>query len=208
MSKLKKPYIVGIAGGSGSGKTTFLNIVKKRLPINSISVISQDDYYKPKDQQAIDENGEINFDLPDAVERQKLHKDLVKLTKGVPIEIVEYTFNVEKESQVREIFSAPIIIVEGLFVFHYEEIRNLLDLQIYIDVREDLKLERRLKRDTVERGYPEVKIRYQWDHHVVPSYKKFLKPYRDNADVIITNNTNFNKGLDVIVNHLKAQLSK
>ena len=98
--------------------------------------------------------------------------------------------------------------VEGLFVFHYPEIRHLLDLRLYLDVREDIKLQRRIKRDRDERGYPEAVVRYQWEHHVLPSFKKFLKPYRDDSHIIITNNITFDKGLAVLTNHLRYRLEK
>jgi len=202
-----KFYIVGIAGGSASGKTSFLKNLKNSLPEGSVSIISQDNYYLPKESQVVDEQGEINFDLPTSINRQEFFEDLKKLISGETIERKEYGFNVGNlESTMVSIKPAPIIIMEGLFVFHYEEIRELLDLKVYIDVRDDIKLERRILRDAIERGYNEHSVRYQWDNHVLPSYKKFLRPYRDSSDIIITNNISFNKGCEVLVNHLKVKL--
>jgi len=202
-----KFYIVGIAGGSASGKTSFLKNLKNSLPEESVSIISQDNYYLPKESQVVDEQGEINFDLPTSINRQEFFEDLKKLISGETIERKEYGFNIgNNESTMVSIKPAPIIIMEGLFVFHYEEIRELLDLKVYIDVRDDIKLERRILRDAIERGYNEHSVRYQWDNHVLPSYKKFLRPYRDSSDIIITNNISFNKGCEVLVNHLKAKL--
>ncbi|MDP6909759.1 MAG: hypothetical protein QF371_09640, partial [Flavobacteriales bacterium] len=114
----------------------------------------------------------------------------------------------EREPREVMLHPAPILIVEGLFVFHYPEIRELLDLRLYLDVREELKLARRIKRDRDERGYPESVVRYQWEHHVLPSFKKFLKPYRDDSHIIITNNITFNKGLVVLTDHLRYRLEK
>jgi uridine kinase len=202
-----KFYIVGIAGGSASGKTSFLKNLKNSLPEGAVSIISQDNYYLPKESQVVDEQGEINFDLPTSINRQEFFEDLKRLISGETIERIEYGFNVgSNESAIVSIKPAPIIIMEGLFVFHYEEIRELLDLKVYIDVRDDIKLERRILRDAIERGYNEHSVRYQWDNHVLPSYKKFLRPYRDSSDIIITNNISFNKGCEVLVNHLKAKL--
>jgi uridine kinase len=96
--------------------------------------------------------------------------------------------------------------MEGLFIFHFEEIRKSLDLRVFIDVREHKMLERRIKRDFDERGYSEDAVRYQWDNHVIPSYKKYLEPYRDDSHVIVTNNSHYTKGLDVITNHLRSKL--
>jgi len=204
-----KPYIIGIAGGSASGKTSFLRDLKLEIPSESLAIISQDNYYFPKEQQFIDENGEINFDLPTSIDRVHFHDDLLSLIKGISVEKKEYTFNNKKATpKIIKLTPAPIIIMEGLFIFHFEEIRELLDLRVFLDVREDIKLQRRIKRDAVERGYEEKTVRYQWDNHVMPSYKAYLRPYRDDANVIITNNFTYDKGLMVLVDHLKIKLSK
>jgi uridine kinase len=204
-----KSYIVGIAGGSASGKTTFLRDLQQMFPRGAVSVISQDNYYYPKEMQAVDEAGQINFDLPTAINRKEFFEDLKKLTQGDTVMRPEYGFNaLSKEPSLVVTQPAPIIVMEGLFVFHYEEIREMLDLKVYIDVLDDIKLERRIVRDAIERGYNERAVRYQWDNHVVPSYKKFLRPYRDSSDIIITNNINYNKGLEVLVNHLKVKVAE
>lgn len=204
-----KPYIIGIAGGSASGKTSFLRDLKEFIDEEYLTIISQDNYYHPKEEQFIDENGEINFDLPTSIDRAHFHQDLVSLMANKMVEKKEYTFNnKEAEPNLIQLKPAPIIIMEGLFIFHYEEIRNLLDLRVFLDVREDIKLQRRIKRDAIERGYPEETVRYQWDNHVMPSFKTYLRPYRDDANIIITNNFTFDKGLLVLANHLKMILSE
>ena len=205
----EKPYIIGIAGGSASGKTSFLRDLKELIAEEHLTIISQDNYYHPKEKQFIDENGEINFDLPTSIDRAHFHQDLVSLMANKTVEKREYTFNnKEVEPKLIQLNPAPIIIMEGLFIFHYEEIRNLLDLRVFLDVREDIKLQRRIKRDAIERGYPEETVRYQWDNHVMPSFKAYLRPYRDDANVIITNNYTYDKGLLVLANHLKVILSE
>ncbi|MGB0916089.1 MAG: uridine kinase family protein [Flavobacteriales bacterium] len=205
----KQQYVVGIAGGSASGKTSFLNRLKDDLPAGSVSIISQDNYYKPKAEQEKDENGEVNFDLPTSIDKTAFFNDISRLLSGEAISFTEYTFNNDgQEPKTVVIEPAPLLVVEGLFVFHYPEIRQLLDLRVYLDVREELKLERRIKRDRDERGYPESVVRYQWENHVVPSYKKFLKPYRDDSNIIITNNITFDKGLAVLTDHLLYKLEK
>lgn len=202
-----KPYIVGIAGGSASGKTSFLKALKKRMPEGSISIVSQDNYYKPFESQTKDENGEVNFDLPTSINRQKFQNDLQVLIEGNPVKIKEYTFNNPNITPEEiELSPAPVIIMEGLFIFHFNEIRSFLDLKVYIKVKEDIKLKRRILRDANERGYNENIVRYQWEQHVTPSYNKFLKPYRDSSDIIITNNISFDKGLNVLVNHLRTKI--
>ncbi len=205
----QKHYVVGIAGGSASGKTSFLHLLKDNLPDGSVSIISQDNYYKPKSEQMRDENGEVNFDLPTSIDKDAFLSDIKTLLNGETISFEEYTFNNDnQEPETVTINPAPILVVEGLFVFHYPEIRQLLDLRLYLDVREDIKLQRRIKRDRDERGYPEAVVRYQWENHVTPSFKKFLKPYRDDSHLIITNNITFDKGLAVLTDHLHYRLEK
>ena len=206
MGQNKHPYVVGIAGGSASGKTSFLKKLQERIGMDSLAIVSQDNYYRPKEDQSIDENGQVNFDLPTSIDKQRFFQDVVALVSGRSIEIEEYSFNNPGHTpSILTIESAPIIVVEGLFVFHYPHIRELLDLRVYIDVREEIKLNRRIKRDGTERGYNEDVVRYQWEHHVMPSFKKFLKPYRDDSHVIITNNITYTKGLEVLSDHLNLK---
>lgn len=196
-------YVLGIAGGSASGKTSFLRELEKTMPEGSICIVSQDNYYRPKEEQLRDAQGEVNYDLPTSIDRDAFHRDVLALIAGESITKQEYTFN-NPNAKPRTVTVHPsaIIVVEGLFVFHYKEIRDLLDLRVYLDVREEIKLQRRIQRDALERGYSESTVRYQWNNHVLPSYKKFLKPYRDEAHLVITNNITYDKGLQVLCNHL------
>lgn len=203
----EKPYIVGIAGGSASGKTTFLRDLKKGYKDHELCIISQDHYYKALSEQTIDENGNVNFDLPEGIDFLRLVKDIKKLKAGKEAEIVEYTFNnPNKFPQTIKFKPAPIIIVEGLFIYTEPKLSNLFNLKLFIDAKMDLMLERRLKRDTTERAYTEEQIRYQWDFHVKPSYEKYLLPYRNDVDLVIVNNTGFKSGLEVLRNHLNKML--
>jgi uridine kinase len=204
----QRPYIVGISGGSASGKTSFLKHLSEALPTGNLCIVSQDNYYRPKDQQLRDENGQINFDLPTSIDRQAFHADMQRLMRGESIRIKEYTFNnASREALEVEMHPAPILVMEGLFIFHYAEIRDELDLKVYIDARDEIKLERRLKRDRDERGYEHDVVLYQWNNHVMPSYMQFLRPYRDEADIIVTNNSSYDLGLDVLKNHLAMVIS-
>lgn len=200
-----KPYVVGIAGGSASGKTSFLKHLLRSFTPSEVCLISQDNYYIPIEQQNKDENGQYNFDLPTSIDRKAFHADLHALLAGGCFTRKEYTFNNPNVSPKLITYNpAPLIIMEGLFIFHYEEIKKLLDLRVFIDAREEIKLQRRLKRDSEERGYPAETVMYQWKNHVMPSFRQFLQPYRDEADIIITNNISYDKGLHVLVNHLKT----
>jgi uridine kinase len=204
----RRPYIVGISGGSASGKTSFLKHLSEALPQGKLCIVSQDNYYRPKEEQVRDENGQINFDLPTSIDRLAFHADMQRLMRGESIRIKEYTFNnASREAREIEMHPAPLLIMEGLFIFHYAEIRDALDLKVYIDARDEVKLERRLKRDRDERGYEHEVVLYQWNNHVMPSYMQYLRPYRDEADVIVTNNLSYDRGLEVLKNHLVQILS-
>lgn len=196
-------YLVGVAGGSGSGKTTLVRALRDTLPEGMVCQVSQDDYYHPKEAQAIDPNGKVNFDLPTAVDMDGLAQDLRTLVAGDPIYKKEYTFNQEgKEAQLIELRPAPVILVEGLFVLHHEPVRELFDLRIFIDASEGAQLDRRLKRDAAERGYGPEDVLYQWQHHVLPAYRNYLLPYRHLCDLHVVNESGFDRAVKVLRDHL------
>lgn len=203
----KRPFLVGIAGGSASGKTYLLNSLLKHFHNYEICLISQDHYYKPIHMQMRDENGEINFDLPEGIEREQLLLDVEKLLNGDIIEKKEYTFNVfDQEPKILKIKPAPIIVIEGLFIFHFEELFKKFDYKVFVDADHDIKLNRRLMRDQKERGYSEDMILYQWYNHVMPAFDKYLMPYKDQCQFIIHNNDNIDGEIDTLSKYLKECL--
>lgn len=199
-----KPLFIGITGGSGSGKTSFVQKIQQEFSAEGICVLSQDNYYKPREEQLVDEEGIQNFDLPTSIESEKMANDLRKLSRGETVELDEYTFNNElAEKRKIEIEPAKIILVEGLFVLSEKAIFDQLDIKIYIHAKDNLKIIRRIKRDRVERNYPLEDVLYRYENHVYPTFEKYIKPYRDNADIVINNNDNFNVGLKVIRGFIK-----
>ena len=196
---MRKPFLIGITGGSGSGKTTFIHQLREGLSDDQICYLSMDDYYVPLHQQKVDKNGVHNFDRPKAINRREFHRDLQRLRAGKTVRRPEYTFNNETAEPRLLVFRpAPIIIVEGLFVFHYKEVRKLLDLKLFLHAKDNLKVVRRIKRDRVERNYPLEDVLYRYEHHVLPSYEKYIEPYQGKADLIVNNNTDFSMGLRVV----------
>lgn len=203
----KRPYLVGITGGSASGKTSFIDSLKKSFSSKELCLVSQDNYYRPKEHQERDEQGQINFDLPTSIDVENFLTDLEKLKSGESIEILEYLYqNENKLPEKIRMEAAPIIVVEGLFIFHYEQIFKQLDLKVFIDASDDVKLERRIRRDVDERGVSREIVLYQWHQHVVPSYRKYLLPYKEAADIVINNNEHFLTSLEVIQNHFQKIL--
>ena len=184
------PYIIGITGGSASGKTFFMKSLIDSFSEEEVTHISQDNYYRPIHEIPRDENGVENFDLPETIDHHLFAEHIAVLRAGREVHQKEYTFNnplIVPQTLVFE--PRPIIIVEGLFVFHYPEIANLMDLKIFMDADEEVTLNRRISRDGVERGYTRDMVMYQWVNHVIPAYKKYLLPYKDSCQKIIMNNT-------------------
>ncbi|MEN9613093.1 MAG: hypothetical protein RLZZ628_3907 [Bacteroidota bacterium] len=202
------PFIIGVTGGSGSGKTTLIKRLRQIFPENALCVISQDEYYKPRPEQWVDANGYAHFDLPTSIDDKAFQQDIVKLLNGEIIEKQEYVFNNKDAMPVIKYFRpAPIIIVEGLFVFHYPAIKKMFDLKIFVFAEENLKIIRRIRRDQVERGYPIEDVLYRYEHHIVPSYQQFIEPYLKESDLIFNNNQSLEPSLQVLVGYLNNKLN-
>lgn len=204
---MAQPFLIGITGGSGSGKTTFIRQLREGLDDGQVCYLSMDDYYVPLDQQKLDKNGVHNFDIPRSISRNEFVRDLKLLCAGETVTRQEYVFNNEVAKPKTLVFKpAPVIIVEGLFVFHYKKVRKMLDLRIFLHAKDNLKVVRRIKRDRVERNYPLDDVLYRYEHHVLPSYEKYVGPYKEKADIIVNNNTDFNMGLRVVRAFVEKQL--
>ena len=205
---MNSPYLVGITGGSASGKTLFLKSLIHAFAPGEISLISQDNYYRPRHEQQVDEKGIHNFDLPAAIDDERYAADIRTLRSGRPVSCPEYTFNNPAAAPRMLTFTpSPIIVVEGIFVLYFPEIVSLLDLKVFIDAKEHVKFKRRIIRDRDERGYDLEDVLYRYEQHVVPAYEKYIEPFKDDADVIIPNNRHFEKGLQLLVAYLKSRLS-
>lgn len=204
-----KPYVIGIAGGSGSGKTFFLRCFLNHFSADEISLVSQDDYYRPIGEMTDEENKLFNFDLPDTIDDAHFSDDIGKLLSGEPIFKKEYTFN-NRHAKPKwlEIRPAPILIIEGLFILHFKEIAHVIDRKIFIDTDDDVALQRRIKRDFIERGYSEEDVTYKWINHVAPSYKQYLLPYKNTCHNIISNNTNVADEIIAVTERISVEIRK
>lgn len=205
---MSKPYIIGIAGGSGSGKTFFLNCFLNHFKKEEVCLVSQDDYYIPvADNMTPEENKLYNFDLPHTIDRDHFIQDINKLIAGQSFTKKEYCFgNPNAVPKMLEIKPAPIIIVEGLFIMHFRDIAELLDMKIFIDADEDIALQRRLKRDLIERGYSQDDVMYKWINHVVPAYKEYLLPYMGECDKVIRNNSHVAEDIIAVTEEISEEL--
>lgn len=204
-----KRYVLGISGCSGSGKSEILKKLSDKINSNLVSIISQDNYYKKRDSQLIDLNGFHNFDLPESINKKKFYDDISKLISGKNIEYFEYNYNNPKlKSNKKKIISNPIIIVEGLFVFHYKKINNLFNSRVFIDAELNLMIKRRLNRDLNERGYDKNDVEYRYKNHVIPAFKKFTKPYKNATNLIINNNKSIELSVTKLSNFLLNDFNK
>lgn len=204
----QRPYFIGICGGSASGKTTLLRSILDYFDDDAITLISLDNYYIDKENLPKDLDGEVNFDAPDAVDLDRFARDLARVAAGETVEIEEYTFNnpeiVPKTIVYRP---SPIIICEGLFVFHHPDVQALLDLQVFVDAAEHLKLARRIKRDYAERGYSLEEVLDYYEKYVMPMYKAHIEPYKYKCDIILPNNSHMENGTRVLKDHISAVLN-
>lgn len=199
--------VIGICGGSGSGKTTLLNRLAECYRQYRPSVFSMDNYYKPIEEQTVDEQGVVNFDLPSALDKAKLLKDLDCLINGQPIEVLEYQFNAGGNKRLITINPSELLIVEGLFLFEYREVIERVDYSIFVDVAPKIQLDRRIYRDQDSRGYSRSEIIYQWNNHVIPCYEQYLEPYIEEADFVYHNDERYEEDFTQLKKQLKEKLN-
>ena len=192
-------FLVALTGGSASGKTSFVKKLKELFSPEELAVISLDNYYKPISKQKKDEQGEVNFDRPEAINFKRVIIDIQHLKSGKSVEMAEYTFNNNQMfPKVLRINPAPIILVEGLFVLAEPKLKKMFHWILFLDTDEKLALERRLLRDKNERGMQEELVHYQWKMHVLPAYQNHLQPHKVDSDLIIDNNEHFNESLKLV----------
>ena len=199
----KTPFIIGICGGSGAGKTTLLRRLSDIFGEVRPSIFSMDNYYFPKSMQQLDNNGIVNFDLPTAIDEERLTADLKSLMQGKAIEVKEYFFNSPPDKNVLiTIQPSAFIIVEGLFLFHYKEVFKSLDYSIFVDVDHATQLDRRIYRDQETRGYSREDILYQWENHVLPCYSNFIETYKNTSDFIFRNDQHADEDFKILSDKL------
>ncbi len=201
------PLVVGIAGGTASGKTTVARKLHEALQGNRVAFIDQDAYYKDLIDLPLADRREINFDHPDAFDVDLLVHQLNELKAGRPIEKPVYNF-VEsiRDSRTVTVNPAGIILIEGILVLHMPQVRNLLDVKIFVDADDDVRIIRRLTRDIKERGRDFDHVIAQYFRHVRPMHFGFIEPSKRHADIIVPHGGNNDIAIEMLVGALTARL--
>lgn len=187
---MKQNYIIGIAGGSGSGKSTFANRLREWL-VEEVTVVSCDNYYLPRDHMTYEERTKVNYDAPEAFEFDLMVEQLRKLKSGEAVDCPLYNFAQHTRShETLRIEPNPIILIEGILIFTVKELRELFDLKIYVDTDADERILRRAQRDMKERGRDLDSIISQYLTTVKPMHNLFVEPTKVYADIIINGGKN------------------
>ncbi len=202
------PYLIGIVGPSCSGKTMVCDIITDRFKkddgFSPVTIISQDRYYKGG-------NTDTNFDHPDAIDFEMLENDINKLKEEKYIEAPNYDFTVHQITGKKTIINpTSIIIVEGVLIFNSEKLRDLFDLKVYVNALRELRYERRMSRDVMERGRDIKEVRERYFRDVLPSNDHFVEPTMWYSDIVLMNNSNIDGqfiGIDILVDHIDKKVN-
>ncbi|MDU5369595.1 MAG: uridine kinase [Finegoldia magna] len=201
-----KPYIVGVAGGSASGKTEIVKTLKKHFE-DKIEIIEHDNYYFAHDNLSMDERASLNYDHPQAFETDLLIEHVKNIINNEEIHIPTYDFTVHtRSSETVKKIPKPIVIVEGILVLENEELRDLMDMKVFVDCDGDVRLKRRITRDLVERNRTIESILTQYMETVKPMHELFVEPSKKFADLIVPKGGKNKVAIDVLINHLATKL--
>lgn len=204
--KVPPKYFLGVAGGSAGGKSTFCDKLVEALPKNSVALIHVDSYYRAQDQLSPKQRSLLNYDHPDAVEFELLVRHLTMLRDGDAFPMPVYDFKTHNRTKKRlTVEPAPIVIVEGILSLYPEELRTLYDLKIFVDASESVRFERRLLRDTKERGRTEQSVRRQWEATVQPMYLAYCEPCRKFANLVIDGSGNYDSAVKEVLSCIRSQ---
>jgi uridine kinase len=204
---MKAPMLIGIAGGTGSGKSTFAEGLKALFP-NDITIISYDNYYKPQDHITFEERVKTNYDCPDALDTDLLVKHLRRLYDGNGIDMPNYDFRVHtRKTEYTRIEPTAVILVDGIMTFHDERLREMFDVKIYADADADERILRRLRRDVTERGRDIDGVISQYVSTVKVMHGIYVEPTKKYADIVINGGMN-KTALDIVAARISRWLEK
>lgn len=199
--------IIGIAGGTGSGKTTITKLLEDRFK-DSVSVIYHDNYYRSNDHLTYEERTKINYDCPDAFENELFIKDIAALKQGVDVLCPVYDYTVHNRSgQMKLVKSAPVIICEGILIFENKALRDLFDIKIFVDADADVRILRRILRDVKERGRSLESVITQYLTTVKPMHEMYVEPSKRYADIIIPEGGHNIVAVNMLMERIRAHIN-
>lgn len=202
------PFVIGVAGGSGSGKSTVTQQVLASFGAELVSVVMQDDYYCDQSDLTPEERRKQNYDHPHAFDWPLLVQHVQSLSNGEAIEMPEYDFTIDNRSNTTiPVKPAPVIVIEGLFALYDEDLRNMMSLKIFVDTASDVRFIRRMQRDIAERGRSVESVVGQYLGTVRPMHKQFIEPTKRHADVILPHGAN-GPAVDMITAKVASVLGK
>ena len=200
--------IIGIAGGTGSGKTTLAEHIAEHFG-ERVAVIAHDSYYRAHDEESLEERAKINYDHPDALETELLREHLACLLRGESVGVPVYDYaKHNRSSEVRIVEPRPVIVLEGILLFNDEALRNMMDLKIFVDTDADERILRRIVRDTRERGRTLESVIGQYLETVKPMHDAFVEPYKRYADIIVPHGGDNPVVLDFVMARIEAKLAQ
>lgn len=201
------PLVVGLAGGTASGKTTVTRKIREALKGYRVAFIDQDAYYKDLAELTLDERRELNFDHPDAFDTELLVSHLRELREGRAVLKPVYNFVTStREEHTVTVEPGDLVLIEGILVLHIQAIREMLDVKIFVDAEDDVRIIRRLTRDIKERGRDFDHVVSQYFRHVRPMHLGFVEPSKRHADIIVPHGGNNEIAIDMLVGALRARL--
>lgn len=200
-------FILGVSGGSGSGKTYFARRLQELLPENSCSLVYQDNFYIDQSHRFDFDGGSVNFDHPDSIDFPLLAKKLKMIKEGDGCEIPLYDFATHSRlKQTERVESRPIILVDGILILHHPAVREVLDKSVFFDTSKDLRFSRRLKRDVEERGRTAEGVKNQFEIQVEPMHQQFVQPSKEYADWLCCDPLEFGSVLLEVKNFLDQNI--
>ena len=209
-SRLKEPFLIGVAGGTASGKTTVCDHIIQRLSNQRVSLLALDCFYRGLTQEEMDNVAEYNFDHPDAFDYRALIEVLLNLKRGLPAHVPTYDFKThQRGTETKLVNPGDVIILEGILVLHVQEVLPFLNMKIFVDTDDDVRLARRIQRDTLHRGRDVQGVIEQYTKFVKPMFDQFILPSKKSADVIIPWGNHENMvAIDLIVQHIRSKLGQ
>ena len=194
--------IIAIAGGSASGKSSIVKYIDDYFK-DDLTVIGHDNYYKAHDDISFEKRSKLNYDYPGAFDNDLFYKDLVKLQAGKAINMPTYDYRIHtRSSQTVTIYPTKIILIEGILVLEDKRVRNITDTKVFIDADSDVRLQRRILRDTKERDRSLESVLEQFIKQVKPMHEKYVEPTKKYADIIIPRGAKNTKGIEILTRHI------